>query len=56
MYIHIFNLYFRQASFSPNQNIVAIENRDLKTNFRIIESSIFWKDSCPLGEIMWWKA
>jgi hypothetical protein len=24
-------LYFRQASFSPKQNIVAVENRDLKT-------------------------
>jgi hypothetical protein len=56
MHIHILNLYFRQASFSPKQNIVAVENRDLKTSFRIIDSKIFWKASCPLDEIMWWKA
>ena len=56
MYIHILNLYFRQASFIPKQNIVAIKNRDLKTSFRIIDSKIFWKASCPLDKIMRWTA
>ena len=41
IYIHILYLYFRQASLSPKKNIVAVENRDLKTSFRIIESNIF---------------
>ena len=35
MYIHILDLYFRQASLSPKQNFGTIENRDLKTSLRI---------------------
>jgi hypothetical protein len=34
MYIHILDLYFRQASLSPKQNFGTIENRDLKTSLR----------------------
>ena len=52
MYIHILYLYFRQASLSPKQNFGAIENRDLKTSLRIIDSNIFWKTSGPLDEIL----
>ena len=52
MYIHILDLYFRQASLSPKQNFGAIENRDLKTSLRIIDSKIFWKTSGPLDEIL----
>ena len=34
MFIHILDLYFRQASLSPKQNVGTIENRDLKTSLR----------------------
>jgi hypothetical protein len=34
MYIHILDLYFRQASLSPKQNFGTIENRDFKTSLR----------------------
>jgi hypothetical protein len=42
MYMYILYLYFRLASLSPKQNFGAIENRDLKTSLRIIDSKIFW--------------
>jgi hypothetical protein len=44
MYIHILDLYFRQASLSPKQNFGTIENRDLKPVCAIIDSKISWKN------------
>jgi hypothetical protein len=44
MYIHILDLYFRQACLSPKQNFGTIENRDLKPVCAIIDSKISWKN------------